>query len=337
MRTLQSKPRRALLLRVGGLLAGAMCAAAWPAHAQSTAADYPVRPVRWIVPTSTGGGTDVAARSFARIAGESWKQSVVVDNRSGASGMIGLDMLASAPPDGYTLGFVSVSQFLDATLLQKFVFDARKDFTPISMLASTPLLLVSNAATNINSVQQLIAAAKARPKQLNYSSGGTGGITHFAMEVFLQKAGIEIVHVPYKGSGPAIVDLLGGQVQLAFSTPAAVMQHIKSGRLRALAIASPARSPLAPDVPTFAEAGLPGITLTTWYGLFGPANMSPDLVEKIARTVTAAAQPSAVRDRMLSDGFEPILSSPAEFAKFLNEDRQQWLEVARNIGFKREN
>ena len=169
------------------------------------------------------------------------------------------------------------------------MFDARKDLTPISLLALTPLILVANASANITSLQQLIATAKSQPKTLNYSSGGSGGITHLAMEVFLNKAGIDIVHVPYKGSGPAVVDLLGGQVQLSFSTPAAVMQHIKSGRLRALAGAADARSALAPDVPTFAEAGLPGISLNTWYGLFGPANMPPDLVERINQTVTTAA------------------------------------------------
>jgi tripartite-type tricarboxylate transporter receptor subunit TctC len=292
--------------------------------------------VRWIVPTSAGAGTDAAARSFAKVASDAWKQSVVVDNRSGASGMIGLEAVASSAPDGYTLGFFSVSQFLDATLLNKFVFDAQKDFTPISMLASTPLLLLVNSGTKIESLQQLVAQAKAQPKAMNYASGGAGGITHFAMEVFLKRAGIEVVHVAYKGSGPAVLDLLSGQVQMAFSTPAAVMQHVKSGRLRALAIASPQRSPLAPEVPTFAELGLSGVSLSTWYGLFGPANMPADLVDRIARSVTGAARSTAVRDKMVNEGFEPILTSPAEFAQFLKADREQWLGVAKAINFKRE-
>src|SRR3954466_7789544 len=166
-------------------LPAALFASAFAARAQNAAADYPNRPVRWIGPPSAGAGTDAAARSFAKVAGEAWKQSVVVDNRSGASGMIGLEMLAAAPPDGYTLGFMSVSQFLDATLLNKFVFDAQKDFTPISMLASTPLLLMANSAAKIDSLQQLVAQARAKPNSLNYASGGAGGITHFAMEVFL--------------------------------------------------------------------------------------------------------------------------------------------------------
>jgi tripartite-type tricarboxylate transporter receptor subunit TctC len=321
-------------MRARILLPAALLATSF-ARAQG-AADYPNRPVRWIVPTSAGAGTDAAARSFAKVAGDAWKQSVVVDNRSGASGMIGLDALAAAAPDGYTLGFMSVSQFLDATLLNRFLFDAQKDFTPISMLASTPLLLVANGATRIDSLQQLVALAKAKPKALNYASGGAGGITHFAMEVFLKRAGIDVVHVAYKGSGPATMDILSGQVQLGFLTPAAVLPHVKSGRLKPLAVASATRSPLAPDVPTFAELGLVGITMTTWYGLFGPANMQPDVVDKVARTIAAGARNGAVRDKMMGDGFEPILTSPAEFAAFLKADREQWLGVAKAINFKRE-
>ena len=322
-------------LRAGAGLALASLLGSWGlrAHAQA-AADYPSKSVRWIVPTSTGGGTDFAARAFGKAASDIWKQSVLIDNRSGASGMIGLDAVAAAPPDGYTLGFITVSQFLDATLLQKYVFESQRDFTPISMLGTTPLLLVANGSTNINSLQQLIAMAKSRPKQLNYSSGGSGGITHFAMEVFLKQAGIEMMHIPYKGSGPAIVDLLGGQVQISFSTPPAVMQHVKSGRLRALALAGDTRSPLAPEVPTFTELGIPGVTLSSWYGLFGPANLPPELVDKIARAVATGTRAPGVREKMVSDGFEPVLSTPSEFAKFLKTDREQWIGVARAIGFK---
>jgi len=325
-------PRRAAAV----FLAAIVSLMAWPALAQPSVADYPTKPVRWIVPTSTGAGTDFAARSFALIAGEAWKQSVLVDNRSGAAGMIGLDAVANAAPDGYTLGFYSVSQFIDALLLQKYTFDAKKDFTPISLLASTPLLLVANANTNITSLQQLVAQAKANPKALSYSSGGAGGVTHLAMEVLLHKLGIEVLHVPYKGSGPAIVDLLGGQVQLAFSTPAAVMQHVKAGRLRALGIATPGRTPLAPEVPTFAELGVQGMNLSTWYGLFGPANMAPELVDKISRTITTAARTPAIRNKMVGDGLDQVLSTPPEFTRALKVEGDQWIEAARAIGFKKD-
>lgn len=322
-----------LPMRARLLLPAALLASPFAARAQSS---YPDHPVRWIVPTSAGAGTDAAARAFAKVATDAWKQSVVVDNRSGASGMIGLDMLAQAAPDGYTLGFMSVSQFLDATLLNKYVFDAQKDFTPISMLASTPLVLVASANSKIESLQQLIAQAKAKPKSLNYASGGAGGITHFAMEVFLKRAGIEMVHVAYKGSGPAVLDLLAGHVQLGFATPGAVLQHVKAGRLRALAVASPERSVLAPDVPTLAEQGIPGVNVSVWYGLFGPAKMPGEQVEKIARTIAEGSRAPGVKDMMIAQGFEPVLTSPTDFAKFLKADREQWLGVAKSIGFKRE-
>lgn len=322
-------PMRARLLWPAALLASPFAALAQPV--------YPDRPVRWIVPTSAGAGTDAAARAFAKLATDGLKQPMVVDNRSGASGMIGLDMLAQAAPDGYTLGFMSVSQFLDATLLNKYVFDAQKDFTPISLLASTPLVLVANAGAKIETLQQLVTQAKAAPRSLNYASGGAGGITHFAMEVFLKRAGIEVVHVAYKGSGPAVQDIVGGQVQLGFATPASVMPQVKAGRLRALGVASAQRSPLAPDVPTLAEQGLPGVNLSVWYGLFGPAKLRADQVEKIARTLADGAHVAVVRDQMIAQGFEPVLTSPQEFAKFLKADREQWLGVAKAIGFKREN
>lgn len=322
-----------LPMRARLLLPAALLASPFAARAQS---DYPNRPVRWICPTSAGAGTDFAARAYAKLASDAWKQSVVVDNRSGASGMIGLDMVADAAPDGYTLGFFSVSQFLDATLSNKYVFDAQKDFTPISLLASTPLLLMVNTASKIESLQQLLAQARAKPKAMNYASGGAGGITHFAMEVFLKRAGIEVTHVAYKGSGPAMMDLLSGQVQMGFYTPAAVMPHVKSGKLRPLAIATAERSPIAPDVPTFAELGVSGVSVGTWYGLFGPAKMQPAQVDMIARTIHANARPAAVREKMIGDGLEPVLTSPADFAKFLKADREQWLGVAKSIGFKRE-
>lgn len=318
------------------LLAG-LLAPALPFFAQANAvSDYPVKPVRWIVPTSTGAGTDYAARSFAQIASEAWKQSVVVDNRSGASGMLGLDAVASAPADGYTLSFMSISQFIDATLLQKFSFETNKDFTPISLLASTPLILVAHADVNVSTVAQLLAKARSQPRVLNYSSGGSGGLTHLAMEVFLNRAGIEMVHVPYKGSGPAIADLIAGHVQLSFSTPPAVLQHIKTGKLKALAVTSQARSPLAPEVPTFAELGYPTVGITTWYGLFGPANLPPELTEKISNTITTTAKVAATRARLSANGIEPILSTPAEFGRHLRRERDQILAIVKNIGFKKD-
>ncbi len=326
-----------LKLRATLALAAAPLAAALPLRARAeTAMEFPTRPVRWICPTSTGAGTDAAARAFAQIASDAWKMGCVVDNRSGASGMIGLEMLAAAPPDGYTLCLMSVSQFLDATLADKFVFDAKKDFTPLSELAAVPLILVANPSTNIKTLKDLVDYAKAHPNELNYSSGGTGGITHFAMEAFLKKAGIKVTHVPYKGSGPAVADLLAGHVQLSFSTPAGINAYVKAGKLNALGVSSERQTGLAPGVPTFDELGLKGLYISTWYGFFGPANMPPDLVAKIAGSVIKASNPKDVRDRLLAGGNDPVLSTPAEFTKFLANERTQWIALAKDIGFKRE-
>jgi len=298
--------------------------------------DFPQKPIKWIVPTAPGAGTDFTARKFAQMASEAWQQSVVVDNRPGASGMIGLDLIAQAPNDGYTLGFISVSQFIDALLMQKFTFEANKDLTPISLLASTPLVLVVNANSGFNSLPSLLLYAKSHPAQLSYSSGGSGGLTHLAMEVFLNKAGIQATHIPYKGSGPALVDLLAGRVQMTFSTPPAVIQHIKSNRLKALAMATSNRSSLINDVPTFGEQGVPGVVIGTWYGLIGPANMPAELVQSMAKTLSQLSKDMNARDQLQSQGIEPQSSSPEEFTRILNVEKNQWSEVVKTIGFKRE-
>jgi len=298
--------------------------------------DFPQKPIKWIVPTAPGAGTDFTARKFAQMASEAWQQSVVVDNRPGASGMIGLDLIAQAPNDGYTLGFISVSQFIDALLMQKFTFEANKDLTPISLLASTPLVLVVNANSGFNSLPSLLLYAKSHPAQLSYSSGGSGGLTHLAMEVFLNKAGIQATHIPYKGSGPALVDLLAGRVQMTFSTPPAVIQHIKSNRLKALAMATSNRSSLINDVPTFGEQGVPGVVIGTWYGLIGPANMPAELVQSMAKTLSQLSKDMTARDQLQSQGIEPQSSSPEEFTRILNVEKNQWSEVVKTIGFKRE-
>jgi len=298
--------------------------------------DYPNKPIRWIEPTAPGAGTDFTARKFAQIASDAWQQSVIVDNRSGASGMIGLDLIAQSPADGYTLGFISVSQFIDALLLQKFSFDATKDFTPISLLASTPLVLVVNSNSGLNTLPTLLAYAKSHPGEISYSSGGSGGLTHLAMELFLNKAGIQATHIPYKGSGPALVDLLASRVQMTFSTPPAVLQHIKTNRLKPLAMATNNRSTLMPDVPTFSEQGVQGVSIGTWYGLIGPANMPAELTQSIAKTIALAARSNTVKENMQSQGIESQTSTPLEFTRLLSAEKNQWNEVVKTIGFKRE-
>ncbi len=319
-------------LRLFALILG-VPAMSWGA-AQSL--DYPNKPMRWIIPTAPGAGTDFTARKFALIAGDALAQPVIVDNRSGGSGMIGLDLIASAPADGYTLGFISVSQFIDALLMQKFIFDASKDFTPISILASTPLVIVANSNSSFKSLRDLIVFAKAHPGENSYSSGGSGGLTHLAMEVFLAQAGIKATHIPYKGSGPALVDLLAERVQLTFSTPPGVMQHIKVDHLRALGLATLSRSALMPEVPTVAEEGVPGVVISTWYGLIGPANMNAELVKKISLAISQASQAKSIQDSMQASGIDAQVSSPEDFAKLLALEKKQWLDVVRKIDFRKD-
>ena len=300
------------------------------------ASNFPSKPVRWIVPTGAGGGTDLAARLFAQIATESWHQSVVVDNKPGASGMIGLDSLANSPADGYTLGFISVSQFIDSILLQKYAFDSNKDFTPITLVATSPMVLLTNPESGFSSVKELVEYAKAHPNELSYSSGGSGGLTHLCMEVFLRKAKISAVHVPYKGTGPAIIDLLAGRVQLTFSTLPAAMQYLKTGRLKALGVASSARSPLAQDINTFKEQEVNGVVFGNWYGLIGPKNMPTSVVQKISSSLNTSAKVSENKKKISTDGIESVGNSSSQFVSFLDIERNQWIGISKDIDFKKQ-
>jgi len=299
-------------------------------------ATFPNKPVRWIVPTGAGGGTDLAARLFAQIATESWHQSVVVDNKPGASGMIGLDSLANSPADGYTLGFISVSQFIDSILLQKYSFDSSKDFTPISLVATSPMVLLTHPDSGFSSVKELIEYAKAHPSELSYSSGGSGGLTHLCMEVFLRKAKISAVHIPYKGTGPAIIDLLAGRVQMTFSTLPAAMQYIKTGRLKAIGIASNVRSPLALDIKTFKEQEVNGVVFGNWYGLIGPKNMPPSVVQKISSSLNTSAKVIENKKKIATDGIESVGNSSAQFVNFLEFERNQWISISKDVDFKKQ-
>ncbi len=302
----------------------------------SNAGDYPSRVVKWICPSSSGAGTDAAARIFAQVASDAWKQSCIVDNRSGASGMIGLEMLSAAAPDGYTLGLVATSQLISGVLKQKFTFEEKRDFTPISLLATVPLVLVTSKASGIKSLSELIAFAKSNPNKLNYSSGGSGGHTHLAMEVFLAKLGLKVSHVPYKGSALAIGDVVAGHVQLSFATPAAISGFVKDGRLNAIGVASDTPSELISGVPTLLQMGIQGVSSDAWYGLFAPAHLPAELVKKISTSLIAASKTSLVKEKLLANGMEPLLSTPAEFTQFLEREKSKWLTVTKNIGFNHE-
>ncbi len=297
---------------------------------------YPAKPVRVIICTSASGGTDFAARMFGQKLSELWGQSVVMDNRPGATGMIGMEAAAHATPDGYTLLVMNVGHLITAALSEKLSFDISGDLLPLSLIAKTPILLVVHPSVKAHTIQEFIALAKAQPGKLAYASGGTGGIQHLSTELFKREAGIDLLHVPYKGSGPGIIDLLGGQVQLTMTSVPSLLPHVNSGKLRALAVTGAARLSAAPGVPTFSEAGLPGVSAEIWYGLLVPSQTPRDIVARIAKSVAEVANMRDVKDKMVRSGAETVGSAPAEFGTFFKSEREKWVKVARQANIKLE-
>lgn len=297
---------------------------------------YPAKPVRVIICTSASGGTDFAARMFGQKLSELWGQSVVMDNRPGATGMIGMEAVAHATPDGYTLLVMNVGHLITAALSEKLNFDVGRDLLPLSEIARTPILLVVHPAVNAQTIQEFIALAKAQPGKLAYASGGTGGIQHLSTELFKREAGIDLLHVPYKGTGPGVIDLLGGQVQLTMTSVPALLPHVNSGKLRALAVTGAARLSAAPGVPTFREAGLPGVSAEIWYGLLAPSQTPRDIVARIAKSVAEVAKMRDVKDRMVRSGAESVGNPPVEFGTYFRSERDKWVKVARQANIKLE-
>ena len=307
------------------------------ATSESVAQAYPTRPIRWIVTYPPGGPTDVVARAIGAKLTEAWGQQVVIDNRAGAAGIIGTDLAAKAVPDGYTLLFgTSAGLTINPALSSKLPYDAMKDFAPVSLLVLNPQILVLNNAVPANTVKELIAYAKARPGQLNYASVGQGSPNHLGMELLKALAGIDVVHVPYKGTGPAITDLLGGQVQLMFNSMPSVLPLVKSGKLKGLAVGSAQRSPAIPDIPTVAEAGVPGFENVTWYGMFAPAKTPREIVVKLNRQVVKILGEPEMAQRLASQGAEPRSSTPEELVKFMQVETVRWKKVIQAAGIKLE-
>lgn len=313
-----------------GLLA-ALLAVAGAAPAQT----YPTRPIRWVVTYPPGGPTDVVARAIGAKLTEAWGQQIVIDNRAGAGGVIGTDIAAKAVPDGYTLLFgTSAGLTINPALNSKLPYDAVKDFAPVSLLVLNPQILVVHPTVPANSVKELVALAKARPGQLNYASVGLGSPNHMGMELLKALTGIDIVHVPYKGTGPAITDLLGGQVQLMFNSMPSVLPLVASGKLKALAVGSAQRSPAVPDIPTVAEAGVPGFENVTWYGMFAPAKTPHDIVVKLNKQVVQILAAPEMVQRLASQGAEPRSSTPEELTKFMRVESERWKKVIKTAGIK---
>ena len=297
------------------------------------AQSYPERAVRVIVPFAPGGSTDIVARITSQKLAERLKQSVVIDNRGGGGGNIGSDLAAKAQPDGYTLLLGTVGSLtINPSLYRKMPYDPLKDLTPIAYFGSTPNVLVVHPSLPVKSVKELVALARSKPGQLNYASAGTGGSVHLAAELFKNLAQVDMVHVPYKGSGPALIDLLGGQTQLMFSTMPPALPHVKTSRLRALGMTGAKRSPLVPALPTIAESGLPGYEITQWWGMLGPAGMPAGIVTRLNSEINAILQQPDVKERFASEGADTAPNTPGWFASYMKSEVAKWAKVVKASG-----
>ena len=316
------------------LLAAACTALACEPSIAQPAQKYPDKPIRFIVPFPPGGGNDILARMLAPKMSESLGQPVVIDNRAGAGGNIGTDLAAKSPPDGYTIVIASNQVTMNPALYARLPFDIEKDFAPIALAASVPMVLAVNPSVPANNVKELIALAKADPGKLNYSTPGNGTPQHIAFEVFNHSAGIRIAHVPYKGTGPAIADVIGGQVQATFGTLASLEQHVKAGKLRALAVATPRRSNAMPSVPTMAESGLTGYDVSLWYSILAPAGTPAPIVARLSVEVAKALAAPDVRDRLVAQGFEVSYLNPEQMNDLMKRDIARWSRSLKDVGIK---
>ena len=318
-----------LRLTLGALLA----VMAVPALAQAPA--YPTKPIRLVVPFPAGGTTDILARAVAQKLTEAWGQPVIVDNRPGAGGNIGSELVAKAAPDGYTLEMGTVgTHAINASLYAKMPYDHVKDFVPVILIAGVPNVLVVYPSVPVNSVAELIAYAKANPGKLNFASSGSGTSIHLSGELFKVMSGVQMTHVPYKGSAPAVQDLLGGQVQLMFDNLPSALPHIKAGKLRALAVTSAQRAPVLPDVPTIAEAALPGFEASSWFGVLAPAGTSPAIVVKLNAEIAKWLASPEAKEKLQSQGANAAGGPPENFAKHIAAETAKWAKVVKESGAK---
>lgn len=299
------------------------------------AADYPERPIRLLVPAAPGGGADFVARILGVKLTEAMGQTVVVDNRAGASGTIAADNAAKSMPDGYTLLMgQSTSVVIAPHLYKKLGYDTLRDLAPVTLVAQVPNILVVHPSVPAKSVNEFIALAKAQPDLLNFGSSGNGAPSHLAGEMFKSATGVKMVHVPYKGAGLAVNGLLAGEIQVMFAPIVAVLPQVKAGRLRALAVTSATRSAAAPELPTLAESGLPGYEISSWFGLFAPANTPPAVIDRLYRETAKALQSADVRERFAKEGAEPVGSSPADFTGYVRSEFVKYTRIVKDSGIK---
>jgi tripartite-type tricarboxylate transporter receptor subunit TctC len=302
--------------------------------AQSAAQSFPNKPIRFVVPFPPGGGNDILARALAPKMSEILGQQVVVDNRAGAGGNIGADYVAKSPPDGYTIVIASNQVTMNPWIYSKLPFDIAKDFSPVAQIASVPMLLAINPEVPAKNLKEFIALAKAKPGSLNYSTPGLGTPQHIAFEVFNFDAGVKVTHVPYKGTAPSIIDLIGGQVQATIGTMASLEQHVKTGKVRAIAVSTPQRSPAMPDVPTIEEGGLKGYNVPLWYSVLAPANTPKEIVSKISASIRDALKDPQTKAQLERQGFVESYLDPAQMTALIKQDLTYWQKAISNIGLK---
>ncbi len=314
-----------------GIAALAISAATVPAHAQN----FPVKPLRIIAPYAPGGTVDILARIVAVKLSEAYGQQVIVDHRPGASGMIGTDLAAKAAPDGYTMLMAYTAEIaITVNLFRKIAYDPVRDLQPVTLAATAPMVLVTHPSLPVKTVKDIVALAKAKPNALTYASSGTGGPNHLATELLQHNAKVLMTHVPYKGAAPALIDVLGGHVTMFFSGIVVAIPHVKSGKLRGIAVSTAKRSAAAPDIPAVAESGMPGFDVPTWYGVFVPAGTPRDIVNRLHGGITNAINAPDVKDRLIREGAEPAPNTPDQFAKFIQSEIAKFASIIRTSGAK---
>jgi tripartite-type tricarboxylate transporter receptor subunit TctC len=323
------KPISPSILAALGLFAVAL-PAAYGAD-QPPAGSYPDKPIRMIIPFPPGGSNDMLMRYLGIKLADRLGQQMVIDNRGGANGIIGADLAAHSPADGYTLLMVSTSYVMNAAV-RTLPYDVEKSFDPVSMIGTSPNSIVVCPAFGVDSVRDLVDRARAKPASIFYASTGIGGFNHFGGELFKKIAGIDLVMVPYKGGGPAMIDVISGQIPMMFSSVTQVLPHVRSGKLKVLAVGAAKRSPALPDTPTVAEAGYPGYEVYVWWGVVAPAGTPVAIVDKLHREITAVLSEPETRTRLANDAAETLIVTPVEFGKFMRDDVKKWTEVAKQAG-----
>lgn len=310
----------------------AVCCVAMPGAAP--AQDYPVKPVRIVVGSTPGGGTDITARLIAPKMSEQLGQQVVVENRPGATTTIGINHVVRSAPDGYTVAMGVSSLAINPHILRNVPYDALKDLAPVSQVLMAPNIVVAHPSLPVRNIKELVAFARSRPGQLNFAAGGAGSSQHLAIELFLYMTGTKMVHVPYKGQGMALIDVVAGQVSLMMANVISALPHVRNNRLRALGVTGPSPATVAPDVPTIAEAGVPGYEVLQWYGVLAPAATPREIIARLHAATAHAVNDSHVRGRIVSDGGEPVANTPEEFAAVLRADHRKWGDIIRRAGIR---